>query len=270
MRKKKISATEVIRRIAIVLCVLVFLGCAVYLAMYAYESYQNSKASELTFEQYVSVQSGGINANHGDIQVSTSSGEAETVQYLSVDFDALKAVNEDVFGWIQVSGLDKISYPLVWCADNAYYLEHSWDKQSSRYGALFLDENNANDLSDAYSLIYGHNMKDGSMFGGLKKYRNADFYAEHGGLITVYLPGQIYTYQIFSVRQVSADAQSAYTVGFAHDATFNTYVQYMADHSMYDTGVSVSSEDKVLTLSTCSGDDRLVVHAKLISVDMVE
>ena len=108
-------------------------------------------------------------------------------------------------------------------------------------------------------------MKDGSMFGRLKKYRDAEFYQENGGLVTIYLPDRTCIYQIFSVRHVSADTPTVYTLGFIHNEEFGYYLQYMVKDSLYDTGVSVSQNDSVITLSTCAGNDRLVLHAKLIA-----
>lgn len=272
-KQKKRYVMEILRRFAIVICVIVFLGSAGYLAYYAYESIQNERSSQLTFEQYVSAPNAGIGANHGDISVTTSSTsepEEEIIQWLSVDFAALQQANPQVVGWIQVSGLDKISYPIVAPNDNYYYLDHGWDGNYNRYGAIFLDEGNSGDFQDAYTLIYGHNMKDGSMFGGLKKYRNADFFAEHGGLITIYVPGHVYVYQVFSVRHVSADASSVYTMGFNHGETFNDYVEFMTKRSMYPTGHTATGDDKVITLSTCAGEDRLVMHAKLVHDEVLD
>ena len=164
-----------------------------------------------------------------------------------------------------MSGIDAINYPVVHYTDDSYYLNHSWDGQSSRYGAIFVETANSGDFSDCHTLIYGHNMKDGSMFGGLKKYRDPSFYEEHGGMITLCLPGETRMYQIFSVHIAEADDEGVYTIGFAHDEGFGSFLEALKQRSIYDTGVSVSAQDNVITLSTCSGEERLVVHAKQIS-----
>ena len=103
------------------------------------------------------------------------------------------------------------------------------------------------------------------MFGGLKKYRGPSFYEEHGGMITLCLPGETRMYQIFSVHIAEADDEGVYTIGFAHDEGFGSFLEALKQRSIYDTGVSVSAQDNVITLSTCSGEERLVVHAKQIS-----
>lgn len=259
------AGNNVVRYIAIVICALVFLGSAGYLAKYIYESFQNQRQAQSTVDQFVRpVDDAGLDSH---IQPADTTEDdllsGIPAPKFIVDFDSLKAVNDDVVAWIQISGLDNVNYPIVWSGDNDYYLYRSWDAQASRYGAIFMDELNATDFSDAYTLIYGHNMKDGSMFGGLKKYRDKAFYEENGGLITIYLPDRTCTYQIFSVRQVASDSTTAYTKGFVHDESFGEFVQYAANHSMYDTGVTVSANDKVICLSTCANDDRLVLFAKL-------
>ncbi len=270
--KKKRSTGEVLRRIALVICALVFLTCAGYLIALGIESYQKTQSSRNTIDLYISAVDSTLERpeNSGNSSISSEESddgeedETVTIAY-TVDFDALLAQSSNVVGWIQVSGLDNINYPIVQYTDNNYYLTHDWDGQYSRYGAIFLDADNSGDFSDAYSLIYGHNMKNGSMFGTLKQYRDASFFAENGGIITIYLPTETRTYQIFSVRVVDASDESAYTIGFGHDEQFGTYLQKMVAKSLYQTGVSVSAEDSVITLSTCSGDNRLVVHAKLVA-----
>lgn len=264
MKKRKVTPGGVIRGIAMAVCIVVFLCCAVYLIRLALESRQVSQSSRIAFEQYVTPNPGASDLDH-DYE-SAEDGEEETPQpAYTVDFEALKAVSAHVAAWIQISGIDAVNYPVVWSGDNSYYLDHTWDGKYSRYGAIFLEAANASDFSDCYSIIYGHNMKDGSMFGGLKKYRSADFFAEHGGIITLYLPEETRTYQIFSVRQVVPDDLSVYTLGFAHDESFADYIRAMKANSLYQTGVEVSKEDDVLTLSTCAGENRLIVHAKLVS-----
>ena len=103
------------------------------------------------------------------------------------------------------------------------------------------------------------------MFGALKKYADESFYQEHGGLITIYLPNETRSYQIFSVRYVSPDDTDTYTLWSQQSEDFAAALERMKDDALYDTGVSVTGQDSVVTLSTCAGDNRLVVHAKLLS-----
>lgn len=262
--KRKTSGLSVLRWALIVICVIVMICCGVYLARLALESRQIKQAANSAVTQFV--QPGEMSAPALDHTAdATESGEGSELALSSIDFTSLQNACPNAVGWIQVVGVDAIDYPIVHYSDDEYYLNHSWDGQSSRYGAIFMETANTRDFSDCYTLIYGHNMKDGSMFGGLKKYRDQSFYEQNGGQIIIYLPDETRIYQIFSVHVTSADDERVYTVGFAHDDTYGSFLETLRKQSLYDTGVSVSAEDNVITLSTCAGEDRLVVHAKQIS-----
>ena len=111
-------------------------------------------------------------------------------------------------------------------------------------------------------IVYGHNMKNGSMFAGLKKYREDDFYEGHK-TFRVNTKTGFYTYEIFAVTVVSPDSDT-YTLDFADDAQFLDYIASMQERSLHNTGVTVEAGDKIITLSTCVNKnvDRLVVQAK--------
>lgn len=264
-QKKRVSPASVLSGIAMAVCAVVMICCGIYLARLALESHQIKSQTQAAADQFVQQTSDTSPASDAASESESNSSAAEAEPAYSVDFASLQAVCPDAVGWIQVSGLDVIDYPIVHYSDDDYYLNHSWDGQASRYGAIFMEAANSGDFSDSHTLIYGHNMKDGSMFGSLKKYKEQSFYQENGGLITIYLPGETRTYQIFSVHVTSADDESVYTVGFAHDDTFGSFLEALRSSALYDTGVPVSAADNVITLSTCAGEERLVVHAKQIS-----
>lgn len=274
-KKKHILIGSALRCIAIILCIAVILFCSIYLIRLALESYLVHRSSETAAEQYVIeavVESSDTSSN--DEIINESSLESGTVALAeneettattthTIDFDALQAASPYAVAWIQVSGIDVIDYPVVQYTDDSYFLTHSWDMQESRYGAIFLEANNAADFSDDYIIIYGHNMKNGSMFGSLKKYAQESFYKENGGVITIYLPEETRTYQIFSVRYTEATDETTYTLRSKQNVSYGSVLEMLKNESIYDTGVSVSSDDSIITLSTCAGDARLVVHAKL-------
>ncbi len=261
MKKKRVSFGGILRGIAMIICIIVIICSSIYLIRLALESHQIKQSSRSAVDQFVSDQTSGLT---NEIDGSGEATEDNTPAY-SVDFASLQAASPYAIGWIQVSGIDAINYPIVQYSDDSYFLDHSWDGEYSRYGAIFLETLNASDFSDGYSLVYGHNMKDGSMFGALKKYADASFYQEHGGVITIYLPNETRSYQIFAVRYVSPDDTDTYTLWAQESADFEAALDRMKDDALYDTGISVSSQDSIVTLSTCAGDNRLVVHAKLLS-----
>lgn len=197
---------------------------------------------------------------------SDDTAEAETTEEAStkearIDFASLKAINEDAVGWIEIPGTE-ISYPVVHTTDNTYYLTHTFRRQENKSGAIFEEASNAGDFSDLHTIIYGHNMKNGSMFAGLKNYGKKNYYEAHP---YIYLDQEdgTHCYQIFSCYEADV-TDITYTVGYAADDTYAAFLNELTASSLYDTGVSVGTDDSVITLSTCTsnGTKRFVVHAK--------
>lgn len=127
---------------------------------------------------------------------------------------------------------------------------------------------NQPDFNDLHTILYGHSMNDGSMFGSLKQYADANFYSQFGGEITISLPAETRRYRIFSVEYAQPDAFNVYMIGFDHDETYAEFIQGFHERALYKTDVEATRADSVLTLSTCSdnGERRFVVHARLESV----
>ena len=173
---------------------------------------------------------------------------------------ALSKLNADASGWLSIPGTG-IDHPFVQTGDNVYYLKHSFEGARSSHGCMFLDYRCNAD--SRHLVIYGHRMKDGSMFGGLPQYEIEDYYAAHP-VITLNLRGELSQWQIFSAHRTD---DSLMPVLFADDDTFDEYIQSLKASSLYDTGINVASGDTVLTLSTCDGADseRFVIHAKKIN-----
>ena len=146
--------------------------------------------------------------------------------------------------------------------DNSYYLRKTFKREHATAGSIFLEGSNKTDFSDCHTIIYGHNMKNLSMFGKLKYYNRDENYYDSHQYFQILVDGKKYRYQIFSYETVSDDSDE-YTVGFEPDETFGKFVQRMAASSMKDTGIVPTKDDKVVTLSTCSTSGetyRFVVH----------
>ena len=193
--------------------------------------------------------------------VQDTTQEQQTTNLLHVDFTDLQSKNSDIIGWLAFDSVD-ISYPVLYSGDNSYYLRRLWDKSYNQTGSLFLEGNNKS-IDELHTIVYGHNMKNGSMFAPLKEYLNQDFFEENGGWFTLYTPEGIWRYQIFSVYQAAADDE-LYTVGFVESEEYNAFLKMLYENSLYETGVTVYSDDHVMTLSTCTDDgkNRIVVHAR--------
>lgn len=118
-----------------------------------------------------------------------------------IDFEGFRAVNEDIVAWIQVPGIG-VDYSVVQGMDNEHYLHYTFDGKANKAGSIFLDYRNRPEFTDSKVILYGHNMKDGSMFSNLKKYQDVDFRKEQGRVL-IYLPDKVLECEIVECRQVS-------------------------------------------------------------------
>ncbi len=179
------------------------------------------------------------------------------------------AKNDDMIGWISIPGTD-IDYPVMQSVDAPdFYLDHGFDKQKSAYGALYVQEN-CSILNSDNLIIYGHNMKNGKMFSDLCRYADKCFYEEYK---TIYFDtlDVFGTYEIVYVfrTEVYKDGCFKYYnfVNARNEDDFNAFMAKCDDLKLYDTGVTASYGDRLITLSTCdpyAKNGRMVVVAKLI------
>lgn len=200
--------------------------------------------------------------NEAYVMLTGEAEETENWWYESVDIELaeLAAENPDVIGWIRFDNIEVLSYPIMYSGDNETYLRTDIYGNHSTAGSIFMEGACAPDFEDCHTILYGHNMKNLSMFGSLKQYKTEGFYEENR-YFTVYTTDKAYRYQIFSYRDVP-ETDEVYTIGFAPDDEFGEFISGLIRKSYQDTGVAVSKEDKVLTLSTCSTEGhRFVVHA---------
>lgn len=183
--------------------------------------------------------------------------------WLQIDFAGLQAQNPDTAGWIVIPAL-KVSYPVVQGEDNDYYLHHMFDRQEHKNGSIFIDCHNRPGFTDQNTIIYGHNMKDGSMFGTLDRYQEKRLYQEYP-CFYIYVPGYVLVYRIFSCY-VGKSGGSAYTYYFPEKEDFKEFLSKIQFYGAYETGVEAKETDKIVTLSTCVNTDlnyRYLVHGKL-------
>ena len=189
-----------------------------------------------------------------------------TTEYhrVDVDFDGLKAINPDVVAWIQFETV-KISYPVVQGTDDEYYLKHTFKGQENSAGSIFMAASSKSDFSYMNTIIFGHNMKNASMFGWLGRYKSESFYAGHE-YFWIYTPEADYRYQICSVHETLAEGDALFWSDKPCQE-YTDYVQKIMSASKYNTGVSMAEDDKMVTLATCTSKGkqyRLFVHGKLI------
>ena len=186
------------------------------------------------------------------------------------EYAMIYAMNPDLVGWIKIDGT-KINYPVMQTPDRPnYYLDRDFYGKNSVYGCIYAAEAaDINAPSDNIT-IYGHKMKDGSMFAALQDYKKKKFYESHP-YITFDTLNEHHTYQIISVFKISTTVNYNFpyhTFVDGNETSFATFVKKCKDLSLYDTGIDAVYGDKLITLSTCDHtirDGRLVVVAKRIS-----
>lgn len=183
---------------------------------------------------------------------------------LSLDMSLLSQLNGDFRGWLYFPLLE-ISYPVVQGTDNDYYLTHSFMGEELKTGCLFMDCGASPDWSDRNTFVFGHNTRDGSMFGVLKRLKKEDGLCEENPWFYIYTEDTVYTYRIFSYYVTSATSDRYMT--FQSEESYDAYVQWALEHSEYDAGVSLEERGNIVSLSTCYGRSgtsrRLLVHGVL-------
>ena len=197
------------------------------------------------------------------VEETLENGEAKQLPLLRnpINFTELNAINPDIIGWIRIGALN-LSYPVAQAADNDYYLHRTFEGQDNFAGCIFLNCDNSKFFTDQNSIVYGHNMKNGSMFGTLKKFREQETW-DTNSYFWIFTPTLIYQYRIFSSAEV-ATVGDPYRVRFT-TADFQSFLDDMTSHSLLKTGVQVTTDDRIVTLSTCTGNTstRFIVQGRL-------
>ena len=179
-----------------------------------------------------------------------------------IDFKALKEKNSDTIGWLKVNGTN-IEYVVVKGTDNDYYLSHNFEKQNNSAGWIFADYRNKLDYTDYNTVIYGHNMKNDSMFGTLKNALKKEWYNNEENIqIVLVTENGTFNYEVFSVYEEKASDYPIQT-GFSNDNEYLNFLNTIKDKSIKDFNVELSVEKGILTLSTCGNDNknRVILHA---------
>ena len=267
-----------LRTAAIVILLLVFVGS---LARVAYQAFQYKEGDEIysEAEELVNLPDfsdlPALTLPDSSAAPSGSTSQEEQAEEVPVyvdpyadalrnmDFSALQEVNSDVLGWILIPGTN-ISYPVVQGSDNSYYLNHTWKKTRNSVGAIFVECQNSRDLSDFNTIIYGHRMNNRSMFGTLSQYKNKSYWSQHP-YIYITDDNGTHRYEIFAAYEIST-AGDTYKLSFPTDQSKQAYIDYCLEKSVIDTGLTPTVYDKILTLSTCTGNGhatRWVVQALL-------
>ena len=194
--------------------------------------------------------------------------EANVYEGCPVDFAGMWETNEDVYAWITVPGT-VIDYPILQHeTDNTYYLNYNIDGSYGYPGCIYTENLNSKDFTDNNTVIYGHNMKNGTMFAGLHKFEDAAFFEENTK-VYIYTPEKELNYTIFAAY-IYDDRHLMYSFDFADSEVYATYLEDIQNmrsmNALIREDITVTAEDKIITLVTCIGNQpskRLLVQAVL-------
>ena len=259
--QKKKKKSDVLLTIALIVAIAVF--C--YAAFNLYHIYTEYKKGTDEYNQIEEMAVTERDADSGE----AAGPNAQLKPPIEVNFDKLKSVNEDVVGWIYVDALPDISYPIVKGKDNQTYLHQTYEKNYNFAGTIFVDYENSGDFSDCNTLVYGHNMKNGSMFGHLKKFREDDRLYKQDKYFWILTPERNYRYEIISAYTTGVNSDT-YTLFKGPGEEFEKYLETIKGYSEIQTDdTDLTIKDKIVTLSTCTGNEstRFVVQGKRVDAE---
>ncbi len=287
---KKLTKNQ-IQIILIVLCTLIFLGCAIWLILYLKGSSATTKQTQSMMDSYVKVEQlpvdpedtvegqQGAEVKPIPVEKVTIDGrEYDTFEDLSVtrrsiDFEAIQTnENMDIYAWIYVPGTE-VDYPVLQHPTNdAYYLDHDMQGKKASCGSIYTEKANSRDFNDNHTVLYGHNMKNGTMFKTLRYYDDKEFF-ENNKYIYVYTAKDTRVYEIFGAYEYD-DRHLLKNFATENAGEYQKYLESVKKLSdacgHFDREMSLNSSDKIITLSTCIAnkpESRYLVQGKLIAVE---
>lgn len=249
------------RKIINIILVAIIIVC---LSIIGYKYYNYNKDDKLNSEiqdlqPVINEASDSDNNSSGENDGQDQSKEGNYVN--SANEEQLKSINSDYKMWIQIENTN-INYPVVQGSDNDYYLKHNFRKESNISGTVFVES--ANDIdNDKNIILYGHNMRNGTMFNNITNYKEESFFNEDNK-INIIMNNTLYEYEVFSVY-VKNVSEVNLAIGFASEDEFINYAYNEAEESLYKKDVDFSAEDNLITLVTCSyefTDARTIVVAR--------
>lgn len=239
-KKKKVLIINIIQ----ILLIVVLVYSAIHIAIW----YKNNESNKEIIKE--------------TLKTVKINDDTKTKQKYEVDFKELKNKNSDTIAWLKVENTN-IEFPIVKANDNSYYLSHNFNKEYNKAGWIFADYKNKFDTTDKNIVIYGHNMRDNSMFGSLKDVIKKEWYNnESNKYITLITEEEYHIYEVFSVYKI--EKEDYYIKTNFKNNEFEEFINTIKERSKKDFNVKVTKDDNILTLSTCANNNkyRVVLHAK--------
>lgn len=246
---------EHVRKIVLAGSVILCLGGVAYLVSDHMNQDKNSDVYEQVQEQ---------------VQVLEPTVKEETPVEVSIDFASLKKINKDIYAWIDIEDTN-VHYPIVQSpTDDSYYLEHTIEGVKGYPGSIYTERVNAKDFSDFNTVIYGHDMKDGSMFKHLHKFEDPEFFETHD-TVTIYTEKEIKTYRVYAAI-VFDNRHLMYHFNNDDIEDRKAFIQAINGarnmKNLYREGMTIDENSKLITMSTCitgQPDKRYLVVAEEIA-----
>lgn len=245
-------------RMAIIILLYIAFIAILFTSFYSYVT--NVNVEKLKYQMYLET----LNSSSSNVLENSNTDENSG---LEKSFINLIKINDDTVGWLTVNNTN-INYPIVQADDNEYYLKRDFYKSKTSSGWVFMDYRNNAIVLDDNTIIYGHKLKNGLMFGSLSDVLKSSWYKDsENQIITFDILSTNIKWQIFSIYKTSYTTEYLKT-SFMTAESYNEFVEEIQEKSIYDFNQELEYGDKILTLSTCTGfsssNQRLVVHAKLI------
>lgn len=266
-RKKKKNTTWIF----VILCS-IFISIIVFCLIKIFIWGKDNKDTSKVINDITNAVNVTLRDDDDNTELVNDTNEEETSDYwyyikfplIDVDITELKEKNSDTVGWINVNNTN-INYPYVQGKDNNYYLDHSFDKKYNEAGWVFLDYRNDKNLSNKNNILYAHSRLDKTMFGSLSKTLKSNWYNNKDNhIIRLSTETENTMWQIFSVYKIPEETYYI-TTNFNSDNDYQKFLNTIKERSIHNFSTNLTTEDKILTLSTCYSDtERTVVHAKLI------
>ena len=240
-RRKKRNGWKILYVILVLACLLCIGAMVLYLMQDNAEEVIVEEQQEALEESYV--------VKETDVEVA----ETELAE-LPIDFEGLWEINPEIYAWIRIPDTN-IDYPILQHEgeDQGYYLTRDIYGENSQAGSIYTEHYNRKDFTDPNTLLYGHNMKNGSMFHNVRYFAEREYFDEHEDLY-IYVPGKILKYQIITCYEYD-DRHILGSFDFSDEEVFAEYLEeIMNPRSMYTMvreGVELTTENRIVTLSTC-------------------
>ncbi len=264
-----------LNRLALAVLIISLIGIGIRLYEYdsnrktierAQSAYHSNESHDVSAKAVTNTESVSGISMEADISKQNIDLEEVAIKENKDKFNDLLRVNGDFVGWINIPDTE-IDYPVVKGQDNEFYLKNGFDRKKNVSGAIFMDYRNSGNKEDRHVIIYGHNMKNGTMFKGLMNYKNRDFYNENR-IVSFETGNGESLWEIFSVYVTGTEFYYIPTE-FSNES-FHEFALTVGEKSMYDSAENLDEIEEILTLSTCSyefDDARFVVHARRMKVD---